>query len=67
MRRVGPGERGAVSCPAQDAAAQTRETATPEPALAGGEDHLSARGNKWVAALLHERIAQLASVRRRLE
>jgi len=35
--------------------------------LPGAEDHLSARGNEWVAALLHERIAQLASVRRRLE
>jgi hypothetical protein len=33
----------------------------------GAEGHLSARGNEWVAALLHERIAQLPSVQRRLE
>ncbi len=33
----------------------------------GAQDHLSARGNEWVAALLHERIAQLPSLRRRLE
>jgi hypothetical protein len=33
----------------------------------GAANHLSARGNEWVAALLHERIAQLPSVRRRLE
>jgi hypothetical protein len=29
--------------------------------------YLSTRGNEWVAALLHERIAQLPSLRRRLE
>ena len=33
----------------------------------GARDHLTARGNEWVAARLHERIAQLPSLRRRLE
>jgi hypothetical protein len=33
----------------------------------GAQAHLSTRGNEWVAALLHQRIAQLPSLRRRLE
>jgi len=38
-----------------------------ESGFPGAAGHLSTRGNEWVAALLHERIAQLPSLRRRLD
>jgi hypothetical protein len=51
--------------PAQQA--RSLYVAKQESGFPGAEGHLNARGNEWVATLLHERIAQLPSLRRGLE